>query len=472
MEILIIGTGYVGLVTGTCFAEMGHHVVCLDINLEKIEKLRNGEVPFYEPGLEEMVKRNVKVGRLTFTDDYPSSVKKCLVCFIAVDTPETPEGKADLRYVRAVAKTLAMHMNDYRIIATKSTVPVGTAKEITSIIQEVLDERGISIPFDVVSNPEFLKEGNAINDFMKPDRVLLGIDHPRAEPIMREIYSSFMLSHERLLIMDIASAELTKYAANAMLATRISFMNELAGLCERNGADISKVRIGIGSDKRIGYHFLYAGIGYGGSCLPKDVKALQAQAGSLNYSTPLLEAIDTINSRQKRLLGEKIATYFRDKHNTTLMGKTIGILGLAFKPDTDDMREAPSLILIQQLLDAGASLKVFDPIAMENAKKVISAHPRISWCRDELETALEADALVLVTEWKQFRFLNFSILLENMSGNVFFDGRNQYHPYDMAKKGFDYVCIGQQPVYADFSNKITLQELKAAELSIMEEARE
>lgn len=446
MKLLVIGTGYVGLVTGTCFAEMGHHVICLDINKEKIDKLNNGIIPFYEPGLEEMVKRNVKVGRLAFTTDYPESVAQSLVCFIAVDTPETPEGKADMRYVHNVARSIGEHMDDYRIIVNKSTVPVGTAAQVKSIIQETLDKRNLSIEFDVVSNPEFLKEGNAIHDFMKPDRVIIGVDNVRVGTLMRELYSPFMLSHERILIMDVPSAELTKYAANAMLATRISFMNELAGLCELNGADINKVRKGIGSDKRIGYNFLYAGLGFGGSCLPKDIKALQAQARTLNYKMSLIEAVEHVNIRQKTILGKKVAAYFAGQGG--LKSKTIAILGLAFKPDTDDMREAPSLTLIHELLEAGATVRLFDPIAMDNAKKMLPVSPQIKWCSDEYDVAMGADAAVLVTEWKQFRFLDFAQLLGNMKGKAFFDGRNQYIPNEMAKKGFDYISIGQAPTYA------------------------
>jgi UDPglucose 6-dehydrogenase len=446
MKILVIGAGYVGLVTGTCFAEMGHHVICLDINLEKINSLKNGLIPFYEPGLEEMVKRNVKVGRLQFTTQYPQSIHSSLVCFIAVDTPETIDGNADLRYVRDVARMIGENMIEYRIIVNKSTVPVGTAHEVRSIISSVLAKKDLNIDFDVVSNPEFLKEGNAINDFMKPDRVIIGVDNVRAGNIIKELYASFMLSHERIMMMDITSAELSKYAANAMLATRISFMNELAGLCELNGADINKVRQAIGADKRIGYNFLYAGIGFGGSCLPKDINALRAQARQLNYPTHLIDAIYAVNIRQKQVLGQKIIEYFSDKDG--LSGKTIGILGLAFKPDTDDMREAPSLVLIQQLIEAGAHVRLFDPIAMDNAKKLIPHNSKIAWCRDELDTALGADAIALITEWKQFRFLNFITLLENMRGHAFFDGRNQYNTQDMAQKGFDYICIGKQPVKA------------------------
>lgn len=447
MRILIIGTGYVGLVTGTCLAEMGHHVTCLDINQQKIDGLNKGMIPIYEPGLEEMVKRNVKAHRLQFTTDYAESVAHAQVCFIAVDTPVTSSGQADLQYVYRVAATIAEHMQEYRIIVNKSTVPVGTAKAVEQIIQEILKRRGVAINFDVVANPEFLKEGNAINDCMKPDRVIIGTESPKAAAVMQEIYAPFMLSHERLILMDVASAELTKYAANAMLAARISFMNEMAGLCELTGADINKVRKGIGSDKRIGYSFLYAGPGFGGSCLPKDIRALRGHAEALGYKMSLIEAIEHVNKNQKQILGQKIGTYFSSRGG--LSGKTIGILGLAFKPDTDDMREASSIVLITQLLNAGACVRLFDPVAMDNAKKHLPDNPNITWCQDELDTATGADAMALVTEWKQFRFLDFTTIIERMRGRAFFDGRNQYNPQDMSRKGFDYFSIGQAPAYSD-----------------------
>ncbi|NGY96098.1 MULTISPECIES: UDP-glucose/GDP-mannose dehydrogenase family protein [unclassified Neochlamydia] len=447
MELLIIGTGYVGLVSGTCLAEMGHHVTCLDINEKKIHQLKQGYIPIYEPGLEEMVKRNVKASRLKFSTSYAEALANSQVCFICVDTPHQENGEADLRFVHHVAAAIAEHMTDYRVIVNKSTVPVGTANFVSSVIAAGLQRRGLSIDFDVASNPEFLKEGCAIQDFMKPDRVIIGTDKATVAQIMQEIYSPFMLSHERLMIMDIASAEMTKYAANAMLATRISFMNELAGLCEHLGADINKVRRGIGADNRIGYKFLYPGPGYGGSCLPKDISALRKQADQVSYDTPLIDAVAYVNEQQKQLMGYKIIEYFAKYSG--LANKTIAILGLSFKPDTDDMREAPSLVLIQQLLQEQAHLRLFDPVAMENAKKIIAPHSAILWCNDEIEAAKGADAIVLMTEWKQFRFLDFGALLKQMKGRAFFDGRNQYNPLEVVKKGLDYLSIGQKPYYRE-----------------------
>lgn len=452
MHILVVGVGYVGLVTGTCLAEMGHHVVCLDINEKKIEMLEQGHIPIYEPGLEEMLKRNIKANRLIFTTDYAFGTANALIIFIAVDTPISKDGGADLTAVKKAAASIAEHMQEYRIIVNKSTVPVGTASIVSDVVKSVLKKRNIQVEFDVVSNPEFLKEGNAVNDFMKPDRVIIGTDSPRAEAIMQEIYGPFMLRHGRMVTMDIASAEMTKYAANAMLAARISFMNELAGFCERTGADINKVRKGIGSDKRIGYDFLYAGPGFGGSCLPKDIHALRHHADALDYDTPLLDAIEKVNQNQKTLLFAKLKSYFEGKGG--LSKKTIGILGLSFKPDTDDMREAPSLVLIQSLLIENAYLRLYDPVAMENAKKLIPHSPLVTWCTDEIHTAESADAIVLVTEWKQFRFLEFALIRNKMKGNLFLDGRNQYSPQDIAKKGFDYIGIGLSPAFAESSEAL------------------
>lgn len=446
MDILVVGIGYVGLVTATCLSEMGHHVTCLDIDKEKIKRLNDGIIPIYEPGLEEMVKRNVAAKRIRFTTDYADSVNGSKVCFICVDTPIDNHGFANLKAVKSCAQSIAEQMNGYKIIVNKSTVPPGTARQIHQWVQEVLDQRSSSDEFDIVANPEFLKEGNAVTDFMKPDRVVIGIDNSRAAQTMKEIYSPFMLSRERLIMMDTVSAEMTKYASNAMLATRISFMNELAGLCEKTEADINKVRIGMGADERIGYSYLYAGVGYGGSCLPKDIAALKSHGNSLGHPMQLLEAVHEINNRQKFVMGSKISDYFEQKGG--LKDKTVAVMGLAFKPDTDDMREAASLILIQQLLNDGAIIKAFDPVAMSNAKSLLPDTPNLIWCDNEYDCAENADAIAFVTEWKQFRFLDFKKIKHSMNGNGLFDGRNQYHPEEMAELGFDYHGIGVTPRYA------------------------
>lgn len=440
MKLLVIGTGYVGLVSGTCFAEMGHHVTCLDINKAKINALESGHIPIYEPGLEEMVRRNVKAKRLTFTTDYASAMASAQVCFIAVDTPVSPDGNANMSFVKAVATSIGTYIDGYKVVVNKSTVPIGTTNSVAAWINDAMAQRGVNHPFDVVANPEFLKEGNAVNDFMKPDRVIIGSSSQQASALMKDIYAPFMLSHDRLLLMDPLSAEMTKYAANAMLATRISFMNELAGLCELTGADISKVRKGIGADKRIGYQFLYPGPGFGGSCLPKDIRALKAQGASRNYEMSLIDAVDKVNEKQKRRIGEKVIHYFENRDG--IAGKTVALLGLAFKPDTDDMREAAALTLIPQLLSKGVNLRLFDPAAMDNAKKLLPDSPSITWCVDEAEAASGSDAIVLLTEWKQFRLLDFPSILPSMRGKGFFDGRNQYAPEEMAKIGFDYFCFG------------------------------
>jgi len=444
MQLVIIGTGYVGLVTGTCFAEMGHHVICLDINADKIAALQRGESPIYEPGLEEMIKRNIKAKRLSFTTDYSSAIPSANVCFIAVNTPMLADGQADISQVLSAAEMIGEHLTDDSIIVTKSTVPPGTTDQVNRVVAELLMERGVHLNIEVVSNPEFLKEGNAIQDFMKPDRVIVGVKSASAAAVMREIYAPFMLNHERLLVMDIISAELAKYASNAMLATRISFMNELAHLCEAVGADVNWIRKVMGADERIGNKFLYPGVGYGGSCLPKDVRALVAHANNMGVQLHLLKEVDETNIRQKNVMSKKLASYFSTRGG--LLGKSIAILGLAFKPDTDDMREASSLTLIHQLLDQKCCLRLYDPIALNRAKELIQS-PWVTWCESEKEAAFEADALVLMTEWKQFRLLDFSALLSVMKGNAFFDGRNQYMPEEMARKGFDYFSIGRQPIF-------------------------
>jgi len=443
MILLVVGTGYVGLVTGACLAEMGHKVICLDINKDKIQALQQGKIPIYEPGLKELVTRNASDGRLQFTNCYDLAVPRADVCFMAVDTPSKDNGEASLSSLFSAVQSVAERMTRPLIFVNKSTVPVGTSAQVSTLIATTLSTRDVDVPFNVVSNPEFLKEGNAVQDCMKPDRIIIGTNSSEAAKVMKSIYAPFMVSHERIILMDPASAEMTKYAANSMLATRISFMNEMARLCESNGADINKVRLGMGADTRIGYTYLYPGLGYGGSCLPKDVKALVHHAGEREVDMPLLAAVEEINEKQKQSLGEKIIHYY----NENLSNHTIAILGLSFKPGTDDMRFAPSLILIRQLLKSGAKVRLFDPVAMKSASQVIPDHENISWCESELQAGLDADAVALVTEWKQFRFLNFAALLKNMRGNAFFDGRNQYDPEEMAKRGFDYFCIGRKPLH-------------------------
>lgn len=435
MQILIIGTGYVGLVTASCLAEMGHHVICLDIDAEKISQLQRGIIPFFEPGLKELVLRNATANRLLFTTDTAWAVKSATICFIAVPTPSSADGSCDLSYVFAVARQIAEHMDGYRLIINKSTVPVGTADAVRAQMIHTLSEREQMIPFDIVSNPEFLKEGSAIHDCMKPDRIILGVDSEQALQLMKEIYSAFTLNHDRIQVMDIRSAELTKYAANAMLATRISFMNELATLCEQVGANIHQVRVGIGSDTRIGYQFLYAGLGYGGSCFPKDVKALHAMGQQVGVDMPILSAVETINQRQRLLFLEKISRFFSEG----LAGKTIALWGLSFKPETDDIREAPSLDIIRFLLQQQATVRAYDPVAMPSTKRLF---PTLCYCTDEYDAATNSDAILLVTEWKQFRFVNFDQIKALVRQPVLFDGRNQYKPHDMQAKGFHYECIG------------------------------
>ena len=447
MNICVIGTGYVGLVAGTCFADSGNDVICVDIDAKKIEKLNRGEIPIYEPGLEELVKRNTKEGRLRFTTDLSYGVKESLICFIAVGTPPGGDGSADLKYVLEAARNIAGDMDGYRIIVNKSTVPVGTADKVKAAIQEELDKRSKKYEFDVVSNPEFLKEGAAIDDFMKPDRVIIGTNSAHAAEIMKELYSSFMRKTDRLIMMDVRSAEMTKYAANAMLATKISFINEIANLCELVGADIDNVRKGIGTDSRIGFEFLFPGVGYGGSCFPKDVQAMIRTAGEYGYDMKILKSVEDVNYRQKGVIVDKMLKYFeaRDKgqgaKGKPLEGNIIGIWGLSFKPRTDDMREAPSITIINRLLDAGARIKAHDPEAMTEAMKIFGN--KVEYLKDNYEVVKDTDALVVITEWNEFRRPNFEKMRKLMKTPVIFDGRNIYDPDEMRGMGFTYYGIGR-----------------------------
>jgi UDPglucose 6-dehydrogenase len=442
MQLAIIGTGYVGVVTGACFAEMGHCVTFLDIDSEKIALLKKGKIPFFEPQLEEMFKRHLHSGRLFFTLEYEKLIEKADIFFITVPTPSLADGSCDTSAILSVAKELATHLKSPAILVIKSTTKVGTHFEVKACVEDRLKERKENFTIDIVSNPEFLKEGSAVEDCMKPDRIILGTTSPHAQNVMRQLYSAFTLQNDRILFMDPLSAEMTKYAANAMLASRISFMNEMALLCEHLGADIQSVRLGIGSDQRIGYPFLYAGVGYGGSCFPKDIAALKHMAKSVDYTTPFLEAIDSVNQRQKGILSKKILRYFSEN----MEGKIIAIWGLSFKPNTDDIRQAPSLALIEMLLSAGACLRLYDPAAMKNAKAYLSdLEGSLYWAKDEYDAAKGADAIALMTEWKQFRFANFKQIKEIMRGNAFFDGRNQYKGSEMHSLGFDYFGIGTSP---------------------------
>lgn len=436
MNIAIVGTGYVGLVSGTCFAEMGVDVTCIDVNRQKIEQLEKGVIPIYEPGLEELVHKNVNAGRLHFGTDLAAVLDRVEVVFSAVGTPPDEDGSADLKYVLEVARTVGQNMKDYLVVVTKSTVPVGTAKKVRHAIQEELDKRGLQLEFDVASNPEFLKEGAAVDDFMRPDRVVVGVESDRAREIMKRLYRPFMLTNDRMLFTDIPSAEMIKYAANSMLATRISFMNDIANLCELVGANVNMVRKGIGSDSRIGAKFLYPGCGYGGSCFPKDVKALVKTAEQNGYEMRVLKAVEEVNDKQKRVLFDKLARHFGGE----LRGKAVALWGLAFKPETDDMREAPSLVLIDLLLEAGCRVKVYDPVAMEECRRRIG--DRVEYCRDKYEAAVDAEALLLVTEWKEFRVPSWEVLKKAMRGRVVIDGRNIYDREEMARNGFEYECIG------------------------------
>lgn len=437
MKIAIVGTGYVGLVTGTCFAEIGVDVTCVDTNSEKIETLKKGIIPIYEPGLEEMVLRNTKSKRLRFTTSLESCLNDVEVIFSAVGTPPDEDGSADLSYVLAVAHTIGRNMNKYKLVVTKSTVPVGTAQKVRNAIQEELDKRGVKIEFDVASNPEFLKEGNAISDFMSPDRVVVGVESERAKKLMSKLYKPFLLNNFRVIFMDIPSAEMTKYAANSMLATRISFMNDIANLCELVGADVNMVRSGIGSDTRIGRKFLYPGIGYGGSCFPKDVKALIKTAEQNGYDMRVLRAVEEVNEIQKSALFDKLQKLF----GNDLQNKTIAIWGLAFKPETDDMREAPVLVLINKLQQAGCNIRAYDPAAMEECKRRIG--DTIYYARDMYDAVLDADVLMLVTEWKEFRLPSWAVIKKTMKQQIVLDGRNIYEKKEMEEQGFIYHCIGK-----------------------------
>lgn len=437
MNIAIVGTGYVGLVTGTCFAETGVNVTCVDVNAEKIENLQKGIIPIYEPGLEDMVQRNVNAGRLHFTTALENCLDNVDIVFSAVGTPPDEDGSADLSYVLAVVKTIGANMKKYTLVVTKSTVPVGTAHKVKDTIQAELDKRGVSIEFDVASNPEFLKEGNAIDDFMSPDRVVVGVESERAKKLMTKLYKPFMMLNSRVIFMDIPSAEMTKYAANSMLATRISFMNDIANLCELVGADVNMVRDGIGSDSRIGRKFLYPGCGYGGSCFPKDVKALIKTAEQNGYPMRVLKAVEEVNETQKSLLFEKLEKVF----NGDLEGKTIALWGLAFKPGTDDMREAPALVLIEKLRKAGCVVRAYDPAAMGESKRRIG--DTIFYACDMYDALLDADALMLVTEWKEFRLPAWGVVKKTMKQPVILDGRNIYDVKELQDLGFVYHCIGK-----------------------------
>ncbi len=442
MRVTIFGSGYVGLVTGACLADAGNHVLCVDVDEGKIERLKRGDVPIHEPGLDVLIKRNAEAGRIEFTTDAVKGVEHGLFQLIAVGTPPDEDGSADLRYVLSAARTIGTHLNRYCIVVTKSTVPVGTADKVRKEIATTLTGRGANVEFDVVSNPEFLKEGAAIQDFMKPDRVVIGTDNPRTTELMRALYEPFTRNHDRLIVMDIRSSELTKYAANAMLATKISFMNELANLAERLGADIEKVRVGIGSDPRIGYSFIYPGTGYGGSCFPKDVQALIRSAHEVGHTPGILDAVEAVNRRQKEILFHKMKRHFGGEMN----GRTVAVWGLAFKPNTDDMREAPARTLIDLLLQAGAKVRAYDPVAAGEASRIYGERPDFVLARNAYEAADGADALCIVTEWQEFRSPDFERLREILKAPLIFDGRNLYDPSMPGRFGFTYYAIGRGKV--------------------------
>ena len=438
MNIAIVGTGYVGLVSGTCFAETGVNVTCVDVDAAKIERLKKGEIPIYEPGLDEMVRKNVAAGRLKFTTDLASVLNEQDIVFSAVGTPPDEDGSADLKYVLQVARTIGQNMTKYVVVVTKSTVPVGTARKVHDAIKEELDKRGVDVPFDVASNPEFLKEGNAIKDFMSPDRVVVGVDSEKAKKLLTRLYKPFLINNFRVIFMDIPSAEMTKYAANSMLATRISFMNDIANLCERVGADVNMVRAGIGADTRIGRKFLYAGCGYGGSCFPKDVKALIKTADQNGYSMEVLKAVERVNERQKSVLFEKLQKAFKGED---LKGKTIAMWGLSFKPETDDMRESTALVMIDKLLQAGCTIRAYDPIAMDECRRRVG--DKVVYCRDMYDAVLDADALLLLTEWKEFRLPTWGVIKKAMRRPLVIDGRNIFDIEELQENDFEYHCIGK-----------------------------
>ncbi len=438
MNIAIVGTGYVGLVSGACFADTGVTVTCIDVDTEKIERLNRGEIPIYEPGLDELVLKNVKAGRLKFTSSLPDVLNDQEIVFSAVGTPPDEDGSADLRYVLQVAHTIGQNLNKYMVVVTKSTVPVGTARKVRAAMQEELDKRGVNMPFDVASNPEFLKEGNAIKDFMSPDRVVIGVESERAKSLLTKLYKPFLINNFRVIFMDIPSAEMTKYASNSMLATRISFMNDIANLCECVGADVNMVRQGIGSDTRIGRKFLYAGCGYGGSCFPKDVKALIKTADDCGYSMEVLKAVENVNEKQKSVLFRKLQTAYSGE---SLQGKTITLWGLSFKPETDDMRESTALVIIHLLEEAGCTIRAYDPVAMDECRRRVG--DAVTYCRDKYEATLQADALLLLTEWKEFRLPNWEVVSRSMNRKLIIDGRNIFDAEELAEAGFEYHCIGR-----------------------------
>ncbi len=444
MKLAVVGTGYVGLVTGACFAEMGHKVTCVDIDAEKVEKLKEGWMPIYEPGLKPIVLRNHEEGRLLFTTSLTEAMVDTEIVFIAVGTPPGEDGSADLKHVLAVASEIGTNLNDYAVVVTKSTVPVGTAEKVHAAVKQALEKRGDSIAFDVVSNPEFLKEGAAVDDFMKPDRIVVGVDSDRSREVMRELYKDFSRNHDRILFMGVKDAEMTKYAGNAMLATKISFMNEVANLCDKLGVDVENVRLGIGSDSRIGYSFIYPGCGYGGSCFPKDVRALIHTAGENGYDSMVLQAVHERNEDQKHVLFRKIQARFGED----LTGLTFGVWGLAFKPGTDDIREAPAIVLMGELLSAGAMVKAYDPEALDAARAELPSQwfddGRVSLVRHQYEALEGVDALALVTEWKPFRHPDFKAMKGMMKQQVIFDGRNQYEPLNLKEEGFEYFGIGRR----------------------------